>query len=132
MRNPGALCFPCQDKESEKLTTDDSPTYDVQDMARILRLEDEQVRRLARKGKLPPRVPVVRKWLWPREIVEQWIKSEGRLPQESALEIAALAALADVQYGLGDPVVMFPVASDGSRLRPVICTYSISQHPESP
>lgn len=142
MRNPGALCFVCQDKESEKLTTGDSPTYDVQDMARILRLESEQVRRLARKGKLPPRVPAGRKWLWSREIIDRWIKSDGRLPEESALEVAALAALADVhwmrtfdeasgQWKLGDPVVIFPVASDHSKLKPAIYTAVISEHSES-
>jgi excisionase family DNA binding protein len=143
MHNPGTLCFVCQDKESEKLTTGDSPTYDVQDMARILRLDDEQVRRLARKGKLPARVPVGRKWLWSREIVDRWIKSDGQLHKESALELAALAALADIhwvrtfdeasgQWKLGDPAVIFPVSSDQSRLKPVIYTLAISEHPESP
>lgn len=143
MRNPGTLCFVCQEKESEKLTAGDSPTYDVEDMARILRLESEQVRRLARKGRLPPRVPVGRKWLWSREIVDRWINSDGRLPEESALELAALAASADVQWvrtfdeasgqwKSGNPAVIFPVASDGSRLKPVIYTFAISEHPESP
>lgn len=143
MRNPGTLCFVCQDNESEKMTTGDSPTYDVQDMARILRLESEQVRRLARKGKLPPRVPAVRKWLWYREIVDRWINSDGRYPEESALELAALAALADVQWvrtfnevsgqwELSNPAVMFPVASDGNRLKPVIYTIAMSEYPESP
>lgn len=134
MRNPGTLCFPCQDKQSEKLMSGDSPIYDVQDMAHILGLRSsEQVRRLAREGKLPPRVPVVRKWLWSREIVDRWIRSDGWLAEESALELAAQAALADVQWArtfdeasgqwkLGNPVVMFPVASDGSRLKPVIYT----------
>ena len=133
MHNLGTLCFPCQRKEAEKLTTDDSPTYDVEDMARILRLGSEQVRRLARKGELPPRVPAGRKWLWYRETIDRWIKSNGRFPGESALELAALAASAHVQWmptfdeasgqwKLGDPAVMFPVASDGSRLKPVIYT----------
>ena len=142
MHNPGTLCFVCQHKESEKLTTGDSPTYDIQDMARILRLESEQVRRLARRGKLPPRVPAGRKWLWSRETVDRWIKSDGWLAEASALEVAALAASAHVQWAptfdvasgqwkVGDPVVMFPVASGGSRLKPAIYTYTISEHPEA-
>ena len=142
MTNPGTLCFPCQHKESEKLTTGDSPTYEVEDMARILRLGSEQVRRLARQGKLPPRIPAVRKWLWSKEVVDRWINSGGQLGEESALELAALAASAHVQYAPtfdeasgqrkpGDPVVMFPVASDGSTLKPAIYTYAISEDPES-
>jgi hypothetical protein len=142
VHNPGTLCYACQRKESERLTSGDSPTYDVEDMARILRLGTEQVRRLARQGQLPPRVPAVRKWLWYRATVHRWIESDWRLPEESALELAALAASAHVQYAqifdeasgqwkLGDPVVMFPVSPDGSRLKPAIYNYTISEHPES-
>jgi hypothetical protein len=140
--NPGTLCFSCQDREQEKPMSGDSRTYDVGEMARILGLGSEQVRRLARQGKLPPRVPVVRKWLWYRKVVDRWINSDWRLPEESAMELAALAASAHVQYAptfdeasgqwkLGDPVVMFPVAPDGSRLKPAIYNYTISEHPES-
>ena len=142
MYNPGRLCSVCQRKESEKLPIGDSPTYDVQDMGRILRLDSEQVRRLARKGKLPPRVPAIRKWLWSREVVDRWIRSGGRLREESALEVAALAASAHVQYSrtfdeasgqwkLDDPVVMFPVNPNGSRVKPAIYTYTVSEPPES-
>jgi hypothetical protein len=89
--NPGPLCSPCQEKKHEEPATGDSPTYDVNDMARMLHLGNEQVRRLSQKGRLPPRVPGVRKCLWLKEVVDKWLKSGGPLAQGSAEQLAALA-----------------------------------------
>ena len=87
----GTLCFSCQQRESERLTTDDNPNYDVNDMARILGLKStEQVRRLARTHKLPPCIPSVKRRLWSKEIVDQWIRSKGQLPQGAAEQLAVL------------------------------------------
>jgi hypothetical protein len=51
----------------------------------------EQVRRLARNKKLPPRIPAVRRWLWLKEVVDRWMKSGGPLAQGSTEQLAALA-----------------------------------------
>jgi uncharacterized Zn finger protein (UPF0148 family) len=138
--NPGALCAACEKKESQKLTTGDSPTYDVNDMARILHLGNEQVRRLSQKGKLPPRVPEVRKCLWLKEVVDKWLKSGGPLAQGSAEQLAALAEAhggwhldkASGQCKLGEPEVVTPIVSDKSGSKMEIYTQFNPEHPESP
>jgi len=35
------------------------------------------VKRLAQKGKLPPRIPAIKKYSWLKNVVEEWIKQEG-------------------------------------------------------
>ena len=94
--NPGPLCAPCQEKlaEERKIITE-SLHYDVEDMRLILGLDSkEHVRRLAREGKLPHRIPVIRKWLWLREVVDSWIKSGHQLlPANSEEAEAILIAL---------------------------------------
>lgn len=77
MRNPGLICLPCQEKlVDQRGSATESPNLDVEDVRVILGLESqEQVKRLARKGKLPPRVPAIRKWLWEEELVRDWIRS---------------------------------------------------------
>lgn len=32
---------------------------------------------MARKDKLPDRIPAIRKWLWDRSVVDEWRKQEG-------------------------------------------------------
>ena len=89
--NPGVLCFDCQEDRRGNLAPDNRPYYDAKDMARILGLEsDEEVKRLARQKKLPPRIPAVRKCLWHKEVVERWIRGDGQLPLGSAEQLAAL------------------------------------------
>jgi len=137
--NPGAICFLCQKKESEKLPTDDSPTYDVNDMARILRVESEQVRRLARKGKLPQRIPGIRKCVWSKALVHRWMESEGQLTEGSTEQLAALGDAhggwhfdeASGQWKLGDPEVVSPIVSDHSGSKTVIYTEFKVEHSES-
>lgn len=79
--NPGPLCTPCQEKlAEERKTITEGLHYDVEDMRLILGLDSqEHVRRLARDEKLPRRIPVIRKWLWLREVVDSWIKSDHQL-----------------------------------------------------
>ncbi len=94
--NPGPLCTPCQEKlaEERKIITE-SLHYDVEDMRLILGLDSkEHVRRLAREGKLPRRIPVIRRCLWSREVVDSWIKSDHQLlPANSEEAEAILIAL---------------------------------------
>ncbi|MCJ7575500.1 MAG: helix-turn-helix domain-containing protein [Dehalococcoidia bacterium] len=138
--NPGTLCFVCQRKESERLATGDRPYCDVEDMSGILGLGGEQVRRLGRKGRLPPRIPAVRRWLWRKEVVEQWIESEGVLPEGFAERLAALedihgdAHFDDIngKWKVGRPEVVSPIVSDHSGSKTVVYTAVMSEHSESP
>lgn len=77
--NPGKVCWPCQEKGVAQVPAS-SENLDAEALAGILCLKSpESVKRLARKGRLPPRIPGVRKCLWPRPVIEAWIKSAGRL-----------------------------------------------------
>ena len=74
----GNLCYPCQEKRLGEVIPDDEDLIDAEGFAHILGLTSaESVRRLALKGKLPPRIPGIRKYLWRRSVVEEWIKQEG-------------------------------------------------------
>ncbi len=83
--NPGKLCRPCQEKQLEqeitsfeqKITSGED-LIDAVGYADILGLKNEDsLKRLARKGKLATRIPVIRKWLWHKEAIDTWIKQEG-------------------------------------------------------
>lgn len=94
-RNPGFICQPCQKKlvDNWKLAAE-SRNLDVEDMRVILGLESqEQVKRLARKDKLPPRIPAIKRWLWDEDVVRDWIRSgyENREAIKEQLEALAKA-----------------------------------------
>ena len=60
--------------------TRDSLNYDVSDMRRILGFDsNEQVRRLGRGKKIPGKIPEIRRHLWQKKIVNEWIQTEGKL-----------------------------------------------------
>ncbi|MDD4924723.1 MAG: hypothetical protein PHF74_07865 [Dehalococcoidales bacterium] len=74
---PGNICPACAPERIDK--TGEGPHYDVADMMNLLGLESgEQVRRLARQGKLPERIPLIRKCLWDKAAVDEMLRS-GRL-----------------------------------------------------
>lgn len=77
MSNPGLLCLPCQETLVDKwASVAISRHLDVEDMRVLLGLESqEQVKRIARDGKLPPRIPAIKRWLWEEEVVRDWIRS---------------------------------------------------------
>ena len=59
-------------------------------MAGILGLRnDESVKRKARRGELPARIPGIRKYLWEKKVIDDWIRS-GHLPD---LDRATLLAM---------------------------------------
>ena len=75
--NTGKLCYACQEKRREQDITRSDELIDAEGYAYILGLDNpESVKRLARKGKLAPRVPAVRKWLWRKDDVDAWRKQE--------------------------------------------------------
>jgi hypothetical protein len=76
--NPGKLCFPCQEKRKEKMSTDTGPNYNVPQMMVLMGLKsEEQVKRLGREGLIPGRVPLVKEHLYNKEVINEWIKSGG-------------------------------------------------------
>jgi hypothetical protein len=78
--NTGRLCGECQTKQREKIAAGTREYYDVYDVTDKFGLESpEQVRRMWRKGLLPPRIPGARRLLWVKEDFDKWYKS-GDLP----------------------------------------------------
>jgi len=74
------LCSPCQAKKLAHISASDDPYYTVEELTHILGLEsDESVKRIGRKGKIPGRVPGVRKHLYSKEAVDAWVKSGNRI-----------------------------------------------------
>ena len=72
-RNPGCICVLCQNKLLPKLGSPENLYYDAEDMAALFVLKNaESVKRKARRGELPPRIPGIRKCLWPKEVIEDW------------------------------------------------------------
>ena len=107
--NPGKVCFPCQEKKQEELKEKmgDSPNYGIDDLLFLLDLENpESVKRLGRKGIIPGRIPGIRKHLYLREEVDQWIRSDGKLSKpkvaihysELSLTALKLAEILDHYY----------------------------------
>ena len=79
--NPGQLCWACQEKKKELLEEQigDTPHYTVDNLCVVLGFGNpESVRRLGRKGKIPGRIPGIRKHLYYRKTVNDWIRSEGK------------------------------------------------------
>jgi hypothetical protein len=74
--NPGRLCTVCREKMSRSLP-DEKTYYDVNDLMRLFGLDsEEQVRRLGRAGKIPGRVPAIKRHLYSKESVDNWIQSD--------------------------------------------------------
>ena len=75
----GNLCYVCEGKQLEKVITDHEDLVDVGGYADILGLHsEEQLKRLARKGVLAPRIPAIKRWLWRRKDIEDWFKQKQR------------------------------------------------------
>ena len=106
--NQGTLCFPCQEKKQKELIEkiDDGPNYDINDMCFILGLSPEQARRLGREGKIPGRIPEIKKHLYLRALVDPWVRSGGKLSKpevvmhysELALTALKLVEILDYHY----------------------------------
>jgi len=73
----GYLCDACQGKQLEKMITDDEDLVDAEGYAAMLGLDSaEQLKRVARKGLLAPRIPGVKKWVWRKDDIDAWFKRE--------------------------------------------------------
>lgn len=58
----------------------EGPNYNVTDLALIMGLGEEQVRRRARAGQLPGRIPGIRRHLWPRQVIDRWLMPRPEQP----------------------------------------------------
>ena len=77
--NQGQLCWPCQEEKKEQLQEQigDTPHYTVENLCLLLGYANpESVKRLGRKGKIPGKIPEIRKHLYLREDVDQWLCGE--------------------------------------------------------
>lgn len=87
-KNPANLCFACQEKRREQDITANEELIDAEEFAFILGLKNaESVKRKARKGELPPRIPGIRKCQWYRKDIDAWIKEK----QEEESRLRSLA-----------------------------------------
>ncbi len=79
--NPSHICWSCQEKLAEdKWKAIEGPYVHVEDIAVVLDLSEEQVRRLWRDGRLPPVLSLTRKLKWDKEFFLSWIRSQHRAP----------------------------------------------------
>ena len=75
----GYLCDACQKKRLEKMIIGDEDLVDAEGYAAMLGLDSaEQLRRIARDGKLAPRIPAIKQWRWRRKDIEAWFKQKQR------------------------------------------------------
>jgi hypothetical protein len=114
--NPGKLCFACEEKRLKEVVTDDEDLIDAEAFAHILGLESaESVKRKARQGdKLPPRIPGIRKYLWRRSVVEEWIKQGGFGNKEFRAVARGIAS--NLRRCYNDPIIRAPFDTIGSNV----------------
>ena len=79
--NPSHLCHACQRKRAEdKFKNIEGMNVRVRDLACILDISEEQVRRLWRKRRLPPAQGLTRALQWGKEFLLNWIRSQHKTP----------------------------------------------------
>lgn len=91
--NPSPFCVNCWSNFSREHLPSKPVLYDEEDVMEMMRLESkESVKRMLRRGDLPPTVPGVKKHLWVKENFDAWLKS-GRphISKSSPGQVAALA-----------------------------------------
>jgi hypothetical protein len=131
-KNPAKLCFACQEKRRERDTTRNEELIDAKDFAFILGLTNaESVKRLALKGKLPPRIPGVRKCLWSKEVVDLWIHSAGKITKPELLEHYSELAINTLKLV---EILEYYFKTNRSDIEPLISTdFPLTLHlPDSP
>ncbi len=100
----GFLCYECQEKRIEKMIACGEDLVDAEGYAYILGLDSaEQLRRLARKGVLAPRVPEIRHWCWRKKDIETWFKQKQR--EGDVFRKAAMGIASNLRRCRNDPVI---------------------------
>jgi len=73
---PGLICLHCQETfDRDRLDWISGLTIDMEDLATILKLDIDTIKRNHRSGKLPPRLEGVKKYLWSKRVIEDWINA---------------------------------------------------------
>lgn len=94
--NTGELCSPCQKKKPDQRIIYDDEIIDAEGYAAILGLESaEQLKRLARQGKLAPRIPGIKEWKWYKKDIDAWIKQKQKEEIETQNKAKKLAERAE-------------------------------------
>ena len=129
--NPGNLCRPCQERKLEQTITGGDDLIDAEGYASILGLDSpESVKRLARKDKLAPRVPAVRKCLWRKDDIDTWIKREGQTGNRD-FRMVARGIASNLRTCRNDPIICLSFSDKiGSKVygvEPVLGTTAAGQ-----
>ena len=74
----GDLCIKCTLEQPGEA----NPYYEVKDLAKLWKISPEQVRRNARKGKIPGRIPGIRQCLWSKSKIDNVVKSEKTIEED--------------------------------------------------
>jgi hypothetical protein len=74
---PGGICLKC----SLDLPQESTLTYDVHDLVNLLHTSEEQIRRMARAGKLPHRMPGIRRYLWMKAVIDKFMDEGQPIPR---------------------------------------------------
>lgn len=74
---PGDLCVECSLDQPDEA----NPYYQAKDLAQLLQISEEQVRRKAREGKIPRGVPGIRRRLWLKSVIKEWIGEGQPVPR---------------------------------------------------
>lgn len=91
--NPSHICYRCQEKMvDEKWESIKGQYVKVKDIAVILDVSEEQVRRLWREGRLPPAVSLIRVLKWDKEFFRSWIRSQHKAPPALGRQLEAFIA----------------------------------------
>ena len=100
----GNRCYQCQSKELEEQYTDVEDLVDAEGYAAMLGLDSaEQLKRIARKGVLAPRIPEIRQWGWRRKEIEAWFKQKQRAGD--VFRTAAMGIASNLRTCRNDPII---------------------------
>lgn len=90
-QNPSNVCFACLEEQAKIVLKDyDRPTITVKEIAVIMDVDDETVRRWVRTKKLPPPLSIGRKQQWGRDYFINWIRSQFQIPPPLGRELESL------------------------------------------
>jgi hypothetical protein len=79
--NPSHICWVCQEKmATRRWEAIEGPYVYVEDIAEVLEISEEQVRRLHRNGSLPSPLGPAKKLKWDKEYFLSWIHSQHKVP----------------------------------------------------
>ena len=91
--NPSHICNACQKKLADKKwEAIEGPFVEVKDIAEVLDLSEEQIRRLWREGRLPPALSLTKKLRWDKEFFLNWIRSQHKAPPALGRQLEAFIA----------------------------------------